>query len=177
MTLLPPRGVLLAVLLLWASPVRADSVIVGAVVNAVDRKPMPDVVVIASSPALTEERLILTDGQGQYRFPQLPPGTYTLRFDKVGFRLFTRPELQLRPDRTLRVNVELLPEGINPADIPPPSDSPPKLGSGFAGCTGGFGGDFVKRIPVNRPGRGDTLRPFQSLLAFAPPGALDASRD
>lgn len=164
----PPRCVLLAVLLLWAMPVRADSVIVGAVVNVMDKKPMPEVVVIASAPALAEERLVLTDAQGVYRLPQLPPGDYTLRFDKAGFRLFTRSEIRLRTDRTIRVNVELLPEGMTLADIPPPPYSPPNLDTS-TGCLP-VDQPFVKRIAVNRPRRGDTPRPFQSLLPFAPPG-------
>jgi hypothetical protein len=166
--MLPLRCALFGAVLLLSSPVRADSVIVGAVVSALDKKPVSDVLVTASSPALTGERLVLTDAQGQYRLPQMPPGVYTLRFDKESFRLFTRSEVQLRPARTIRVNVELLPEGVT--ELPQLTGRLPTLDTSI-GCTGGISGDFVKRIPVDRPGRGDTLRPFQSLLAFAPRGA------
>ncbi len=45
-----------------------------------------------------------------YRIPQLPPGIYTLRFEKEAFQPYSRADITLRLDRTIRVNVELLPE-------------------------------------------------------------------
>src|SRR5215218_10778850 len=47
---------------------------------------LPGVTVEASSPALTEKtRAAVTDGSGQYRIIDLPPGTYTLTATLPGF--------------------------------------------------------------------------------------------
>ncbi|PTL81295.1 mucoidy inhibitor MuiA family protein [Vitiosangium sp. GDMCC 1.1324] len=87
-----------------------SSIIIGTVVNAETKNPVSDVVVTATSPSLQGEQVVVTDVSGQYRIPQLPPGTYTLQYDKESFRPFRRSEIQLRLGRTLRVNTELLPE-------------------------------------------------------------------
>src|SRR3712207_9063657 len=84
-------GVLLAILS-SATAARADSRIIGTVVSAETKKPVTDVVVSVTSPALEGERVVVTDVQGQYLVPQLPPGVYTLRFDKELFRPFSRSE-------------------------------------------------------------------------------------
>jgi hypothetical protein len=51
----------------------------------------------------------VTDEGGNYRIPQLPAGTYTLRFEKDGVPAFTRSGINLRPNRVLRVNVVAMP--------------------------------------------------------------------
>ena len=48
---------------------------------------LPGVTVEASSPALIEKvRTAVTDGAGQYRIVNLPPGTYVITFTLTGFR-------------------------------------------------------------------------------------------
>ena len=101
-----PR-VLCCALLLLSTQALADSTIIGTVVSADDKHPLEDVLVTATSPNLQGERVALTNAQGQYRIPQLPPGFYSLRFDKESYRSFARPGIQLRLNGTLRVNVEL----------------------------------------------------------------------
>lgn len=104
---------ILALTLLHASPVRAQSsTIVGTVINAATKQPVPDVVVTATSPNLQGEQTVVTDAQGNYRIPQLPPGTYTLRFEAESYKPYSRADIQLRLNRTIRVNVELLPDAI-----------------------------------------------------------------
>lgn len=84
------RSVLCCVLLLLSTPALAESVIIGTVVSADSKMPVPDVAVTATSPNLQGERVVVTDAQGQYRIPQLSPGIYTLRFEKESFRMFSR---------------------------------------------------------------------------------------
>jgi outer membrane receptor protein involved in Fe transport len=151
----------------------ADSVIVGQVVSAESKKPVQDVVVTATSPNLQGEQIVVTDAQGQYRIPQLPPGVYTLRFDKESFKPFSRSEVQLRLDRTIRVNVEILPEAfteeITVVAKPPTVD----VGSTSQGVN--VDQDFIKRIAVNRPGgKGGAARSFDSLAELAPGAQNDA---
>ncbi|QRK14154.1 von Willebrand factor type A domain-containing protein [Archangium violaceum] len=106
------RSALCCVLLLLSAPAMADSVIVGKVTSAENKKPLADVVITATSPNLQGEQVVVSDAQGNYRIPQLPPGVYTLRFEKESFKPFARTDIQLRLDRTIRVNVELLPESF-----------------------------------------------------------------
>ncbi|WNG17885.1 von Willebrand factor type A domain-containing protein [Cystobacter fuscus] len=165
MTSALPR-ILCSVLLLLSAPALADSVIVGAVVSAESKKPLPDVVVTARSPNLQGEQTVVTDSQGQYRIPQLPPGVYTLRFDKEAFKPFTRSEVQLRLDRTIRVNVELLPEGFTPEMV---DALPPTIDIGSASSGVNIDQYFIKRIAVNRPGgKEGGARSFESLAELAP---------
>ena len=92
------RAGLIALGLLCATGALAQanlSVLTGNVVDAASKAPVADVVVTATSPSLQGEQVVVTDGTGLYRIPQLPPGTYTLRFEKESV-----PSLQ--PDRHRR---------------------------------------------------------------------------
>jgi Carboxypeptidase regulatory-like domain len=114
------RKFLLALLLflplLGANAAQAQSsTIIGTVINAQSRQPVEDVVVTATSPNLQGEQTVVTDSQGNYRIPQLPPGIYTLRFEKEQYKPYARADVQLRLNRTIRVNVELLPESVGNA--------------------------------------------------------------
>ncbi len=86
--------------------------LVGTVVDASTRAPVPDVVVTATSPQLQFEQVAVTDRSGSYAFPQLAPGTYTLRFEHETYKPYPRGGIALEANRTLRLNVELLPESV-----------------------------------------------------------------
>src|SRR5262245_53359709 len=52
---------------------------------------LPGVTVEAASPVLIEKvRSAVTDGAGQYRIPDLTPGTYTMTFTLAGFSVVRR---------------------------------------------------------------------------------------
>ena len=54
--------------------------------------------VTATSPSLQGEQVVVTDSTGLYRVPQLPPGTYTLRFEKESYRPFARAGIEVAAD-------------------------------------------------------------------------------
>src|SRR6187399_3533228 len=57
---------------------------------------LPGVTVEASSPALIEKvRTVATDGNGQYRFVDLRPGTYAVSFTLSGFSTVRRENIEL----------------------------------------------------------------------------------
>ncbi len=171
--MLRATGVVVVAGLSYGTAAYADSVIVGQVVSADNKKPVADVVVTATSPNLQGEQVVVTDAQGQYRIPQLPPGVYTLRFDKESFKPFSRPEIQLRLDRTIRVNVELLPDAFT-EDIQVVA-RPPTIDVGSTSTGVNVDQDFIKRIAVNRPGgKGGAARSFDSLAELAPGAQNDA---
>ena len=152
-----------------ATVAHADSVILGTVIDAETRKPAADVLVTLTSPSLQGEQVVVTDTQGQYRIPQLPPGVYTLRFDKESFRPFARPEIQLRLDRTIRVNVQLLPESARESIEIDVVARPPTVDVGSTSTGLNVDQDFIKRIAVNRPGgKSGAARSFESLAELAP---------
>lgn len=53
-------------------------------VKSTDGVSIADAAVVVTSPALQGERTAVTDVNGVYALPSLPPGTYTLRFAKEG---------------------------------------------------------------------------------------------
>jgi hypothetical protein len=69
---------------------------------------LPGVTVEATSPVLIERtRTAVTDDQGQYRILELRPGTYTVTFSLQGFSALKREGLELPPNFTATVNVEM----------------------------------------------------------------------
>ncbi|WP_253894989.1 YfbK domain-containing protein [Corallococcus exercitus] len=160
----------------FAAPVLAQpdagtvgkSVIIGTVIDTETKKPLADVVVTATSPSLQGDQTVVTDAQGNYRIPQLPAGTYTLRFDKESFKPYARPEIQLLLNRTIRVNVEMLPESWTSTTI---VGAPPTIDVGSTNQGVNVDQEFIRRIAVARPvGKGGATRNFES-LAELPPGA------
>jgi carboxypeptidase family protein/TonB-dependent receptor-like protein len=170
------RALLFAGVLLASTSTLAQgsiSVLTGNVLDTSTRAPVADVVVTATSPSLQGEQVVVTDATGLYRVPQLPPGTYTLRFEKETYRPYTRTGIEVAADRTLRLNVELLPEvagseTVTVVGTPPVVD----VGSSTVGTT--VNSDFVRNLAVSRPnGLGGANRSFDSLASTAPNAAND----
>ena len=149
------------------------SVLTGTVVDASSRAPVPDVVVTATSPSFQGEQVVVTDATGLYRVPQLPPGSYTLRFEKESYRPYSRAAIEVQADRTLRLNVELLPEvagseTVTVVGTPPIVD----VGSSTVGTT--VNQDIVRNLAVARPGGlAGANRSFDSLAVLAPTANAD----
>ena len=60
---------------------------------------LPGVTVEARSDVLPGPRVTVTDGNGEFRLPALPPGTYTIRFELAGMQIVTREaQVQLAQD-------------------------------------------------------------------------------
>jgi hypothetical protein len=96
-----------AFVLLLPAPAFAQASITGVVRDASGGL-LPGVTVEAASPALTERvRAVQTDGTGQYRIVDLPPGSYTLTFNLTGFAPVHREGILLTGTFTATVNAEL----------------------------------------------------------------------
>jgi hypothetical protein len=164
--------VLLAVLLVAANAVaQGTGVLTGTVIDTATKRPVGDVVVTASSPALQGEQIVVTDGSGTYRIPNLPPGNYTIRLDKETFRPYQRGGITLRAEATIRVNVELLPEQVQAGEEIVVTGSAPTVDVGSTTTGSHITSDFTSRIPVSIPtGKGGATRSFES-VAETTPGA------
>jgi hypothetical protein len=146
---------------------QGNSVITGTIVNTESKQPVADAVVTVTSPALQGERTVVTDKTGLYRIPQLPSGVYSLRVEKEDFRPYTRGDIMLRIDRTIRVNVELLPESMSETLVVTAAPPTVDVGSSAAGVN--LDAEFLRNVPVIRPGtKGSASRSFESLAELAP---------
>ena len=101
--------IFLAAFLLLLSPLafsqsRETGAIIGEIVDE-EGTPLPGVTVTLSGPKLMGERVIVTDAQGAYRFPALPPGLYTVKAELTGFATTVQENVRLHT--TTRLTVDL----------------------------------------------------------------------
>jgi hypothetical protein len=69
---------------------------------------VPGVTVTISSPVLvTGQMVATTDAGGLYRFPSLPPGTYSVKLDLSGFQSILRPNIVVSVGQTTPVDLSL----------------------------------------------------------------------
>ena len=69
---------------------------------------LPGVTIEASSPALiTKVRTGVTDDTGQYRIPDLPPGTYKVTFTLPGFATVVREGVELTGGGVMTIGAEM----------------------------------------------------------------------
>ena len=68
---------------------------------------LPGVTVTATSPALIVNQTAVTNGQGVYRFPSLPPGEYALKYTLTGFGTVSREGIIITIGFTATVPVQM----------------------------------------------------------------------
>jgi hypothetical protein len=68
---------------------------------------LPGVTVTASSPAIMGVQSAVTNDQGQYRFPALPPGTYRVQYELAGFTMLVREGIIVNIGFTSTINIQL----------------------------------------------------------------------
>jgi hypothetical protein len=106
-------GLALALVLATSAPVfaqgggaSATGTIQGRVSDA-QGAVLPGVTVVATSPALLGAQTTVTSETGNYRFPAVPPGTYTVTYELPGFSTVRREGIQISLGFTANLNVEL----------------------------------------------------------------------
>ncbi len=68
---------------------------------------LPGVTVSLASPSLMGTRTTTTSEEGQYRFPAIPPGEYSITYELAGFSTVKREAIRVGLGFTATVNVEL----------------------------------------------------------------------
>src|SRR6516165_4502819 len=92
---------------------QAGGTIIGTVTDQTQAV-LPGVTVTVSGPALMGNRTEVTDGEGKYRIPVLPPGSgYIVTFELQGFATVKREGIRLDTGFTATINSTLNPAGIN----------------------------------------------------------------
>jgi hypothetical protein len=100
-------AICLALLPAWAYGQSIRPSVTGVVTDASEAV-LPGVTVDVTSPVLIEKvRTGVTDGSGQYRIIDLPPGVYTVTFTLPGFNTVKREGLELSGSIMAAVNVQL----------------------------------------------------------------------
>jgi hypothetical protein len=102
----------IAVALLIPSTASAQATIAGVIRDA-SGAVLPGVTVEAASPALIQKvRSATSDGTGQYRITELPPGTYSVTMTLPGFSTVKREELVVSGTGVITVNGEMRVGGV-----------------------------------------------------------------
>ena len=100
--------VLVVIAIVGAGPSLATAQSLAGTVRDTSGAVLPGVTVEASSPALiTKVRTGVTDGAGQYRIPDLPPGTYTVTFTLPGFATVIREGVELSGGGVLTIGADM----------------------------------------------------------------------
>ena len=100
---------LIAFLLILSPLTFSQSKETGAILGSVtdeEQTPLPGVTITLTSPNLMGARTFFTDTQGQYRFPALPPGDYTLKAELQGFATVVQQNIRLTT--TTRLTIDLV---------------------------------------------------------------------
>jgi len=93
--------------LLLPNAVFAQATIAGVIRDA-SAAVLPGVSVEAASPVLIEKtRTVVSDGTGQYRITDVPPGTYVLTFSLTGFTTVKREGLAVSGSGVVTANADL----------------------------------------------------------------------
>src|SRR3954468_37424 len=104
---------LAALLTVSGSAVAQELGTIAGVVKDASGGLLPGVSVEAASPALIEKvRTAVTDGSGQYRIINLPPGTYTVTFTLTGFSNVRREGVEVSIGVSAQVNADMKVGGI-----------------------------------------------------------------
>jgi len=99
---------LFAMLLMLSPLAFSQSKETGAIVGTImdeEGTPLPGVTVTLTGPKIMGARIAITDAEGKYRFPALPPGVYKVEGKLQGFATTIRENIRLHT--TIRLTVDL----------------------------------------------------------------------
>lgn len=150
-----------------------EATLSGKVLDASTKAPVPDVVVTITSPAVQGEQTVVTDAEGYYRAQGLPPGKYSIRLDKEQYKPYARGDIELRADVTIRVDAELLPEGLKEEIVV--VATPPTVDVGSSNTGMSISSDFAKRVPLVNPGSATSgaVRSYEAVAQATPQASGD----
>jgi hypothetical protein len=125
-----------------------------------DGRVLPGVSVSVSSPSLQGTKAAVSESDGLFRFPALPPGNYLVKAELSGFNPLEVPAVSVTLDRTASLELSMIPvqrEAVVVTAEAPMIDR----------TDASDGADFRRRLFENIP----TGRTYQS-LAFAAPTVI-----
>ena len=112
MRVLTRIGLVIACLVAGHGAALAQGTVAGAVKDA-SGAVLPGVTVEVASPALIEKvRTAVSDGSGQYRIINLPPGDYTVTFTLPGFATVKRTDVEISANFTATIDGDMRVGGL-----------------------------------------------------------------
>lgn len=157
--------VLLVVALLVSVPLASGQTTTGATgaINgkvADDSKAvLPGVTVSIAAQSLMGVRETVTNEEGQYRFPAVPPGEYTITYDLPGFATVRREGIRVTVGFTATVDVQMGVAGLQ--ETLTVTGDAPVVDLASTELTTSYNKDLMQAIPTGS-------RDYWSLLATAP---------
>lgn len=82
----------------------------GGVFHNETKKPLTNVSVTAYLTTNKKEKTVVSDGNGNYAFSDLKPGTYKFVFEKDGFKKVTKEKIIIKTDDGFQLNIEMAEE-------------------------------------------------------------------
>ena len=110
--------------------------------------PIPGVTVTLTSPNLQGTRTAITSAAGDYLFPNLPPGRYTVTFDLEGMQRVQR-QAAVTAARTEVLDVDLRPTAMAEA-ITVTAEMPMSAALESTQVSTNFDQDLIEKLPVGR---------------------------
>jgi hypothetical protein len=120
-----------------------------------------------SSPSLLGgAETMTTNERGQWRFPALSPGSYTLRIELAGFAPFVEDGVDLGAGATLSRHVKLMVAGVSTSVVVEGAGS--QVEARGSGVETRFGSDYLGTIPTRRYSMFDAIRAAPGISATSP---------
>ncbi len=147
------RSLVLLVLLLLPAIALAQSIPTATLSGrvTVDNAPLPGATVTVKSPNLQGTRSTTTGAGGDYIFPFLPPGVYTVTFELEGMQKVMQ-RVTLTAAREDRVDVALTPSKLAES-ISVTADTPMTASVESTQVSTNFSQSLIEQLPVNRDQR------------------------
>jgi len=156
-------GFVIFSLLMWMPQVATGQAVNGTVLGTVTDTtsaavPNAKVVIKETSTSLTHESM--TNGSGNYTFPDLPPGAYTVTVESAGFKKATQQNVQVLSNSSIRVDMSMQPGDVT--ETVTVTTAPPVLQTDRADISTKIETQQILDMPLG------TNRNFQSLLNLVP---------
>jgi hypothetical protein len=121
---------------------------IGGIVTEQDNNPIPGVSITVSGPALMGTMTDISRSDGSFRFPSLPPGSYTVTAELEGFKSVKREDVTVRVGQVVTINFKL--EVATLAEEVTVIAQGPVIDVKSPTVTTNITSEFVKRLPLSR---------------------------
>lgn len=148
----------LAPVMAWAQAVSATTGTIVGKVSDESGAALPGVTVTATSPSMQGVRTAVTTEDGSFRFPAVPPGEYTLKFELTGFGTVSREGIRITLGFTATLAIEMKVATLQET-VTVTGDSPVVDVTSTTSVTS-FGAERLAALP--------NARDFWTILAAAP---------
>lgn len=106
---------------------------------------LPGVTVSLSGPEILGYRAATADVNGNYQFPALPPGTYTLTCELLGYQTLRRDGIVITAGHPLALELALAPAALQ--EPPPGTGGPPVIDAKTTGVAATFDNKQLDDVP------------------------------